>query len=120
MSTTTSLLPRIVADTLPVEVEERIIDKLHYHIDALQKCTLTCHRWLPRARYHLFAAIRVTTKDELFSFYALSIVSISPSTSTCALPHKPPPARRPAGGVSIPDGAGPSLDITFELSLLEV
>ncbi|KAI0758699.1 hypothetical protein C8Q74DRAFT_1209590, partial [Fomes fomentarius] len=66
MSTTTSLLPSVVA-TLPVEVEEGIIDKLHYHIDALRNCALTCRRWLPRTRYHLFATIRVTTKDELFS-----------------------------------------------------
>ncbi|KAI0758740.1 hypothetical protein C8Q74DRAFT_1209427 [Fomes fomentarius] len=57
--------------TLPVEVEERIIDKLHYHVDALQNCALTCRRWRPRTRYHLFAAIRVTTKDELLLLYAL-------------------------------------------------
>ncbi|KAI0747378.1 hypothetical protein C8Q74DRAFT_514431 [Fomes fomentarius] len=65
-STTTSPLPAAVA-TLPVEVEERIIDKLQYDIRALRRCALTSRRWLPRTRYHLFAAIRVTTKDELFS-----------------------------------------------------
>ncbi len=57
--------------TLPVEVEERIIDKLHYHVDALQNCALTCRHWRPRTRYHLFAAIRVTTKDELLLLYTL-------------------------------------------------
>ncbi|KAI0753656.1 hypothetical protein C8Q74DRAFT_1211390 [Fomes fomentarius] len=69
ISTTPSPLPVAVAfaATFPVEVEERIIDKLHYHIDALQKCALTCRRWLPRTRYHLFVAIRVRTRDELFS-----------------------------------------------------
>ncbi len=66
MSTTTSPLPAVVA-TLPVEVEEGIIDKLHYHVDALRNCALTCRRWQPRTRYHLFAAIRVRMRDELFS-----------------------------------------------------
>ncbi len=70
MSTTTSPLAAVVA-TLPLEVEERIIDKLHYHIYALQNCALTCRRWQPRTRYHLFAAIRVRKKDELFSLYTL-------------------------------------------------
>ncbi len=61
----------MAAVTFPVEVEECIIDELYYDICALQNCTLTCRRWLPRTRYHLFAAIRVTTKDELLSLCAL-------------------------------------------------
>ncbi|KAI0758709.1 hypothetical protein C8Q74DRAFT_1299524 [Fomes fomentarius] len=68
MSTAT---PGAVAATFPAELEECIIDELYYDIRALRNCTLTCRRWLPRTRYHLFAAIRVRTKDELLSLCAL-------------------------------------------------
>ncbi len=114
-----SPLPRVAAAaTFPVEVEEGIIDKLHYHIHALQNCALACRRWLPRTRYHLFAAIRVRTKDELNSL----------STLLSRFPHLLPLVRsltlraelNEPETASLPDGACLTLDLTFELGMLEV
>ena len=50
---------------LHLELEEQVIDQLSDNFSALRSCSLTCRRWLPRSRYHLFSAIRIRTKDEL-------------------------------------------------------
>ena len=43
---------------IPLEVIEHIIDALRMDSPALRQFALTCHALLPRARYHLFYAIR--------------------------------------------------------------
>ncbi|KAL6307453.1 hypothetical protein BKA93DRAFT_727392 [Sparassis latifolia] len=42
---------------IPAEIRDRIIDTLHADRPALRACSLTCHGWLPRARYHLFRSV---------------------------------------------------------------
>ncbi|KAH9935261.1 hypothetical protein B0H21DRAFT_759278 [Amylocystis lapponica] len=42
---------------IPAELRDYIIDQLHADRCALKACSLTCHAWLPRARYHLFQSI---------------------------------------------------------------
>ena len=54
---------------LPLELEERVIDSSCDSVSTLRSCSLTCRRWLPRSRYHLFSSIRVSTKDELYALH---------------------------------------------------
>ena len=54
---------------LPVEVEEVIIDHLSDDTEALRNCALICRSWATRSQFHLFQAIRVKTRAQL---YALS------------------------------------------------
>ncbi|KAI0713009.1 hypothetical protein C8T65DRAFT_574191 [Cerioporus squamosus] len=61
MSTLTEL-PRV-----PLEVAENVIDLLSRHVRSLRSCALTCRGWLPRARYHLMASIRVQSREDLYS-----------------------------------------------------
>lgn len=42
---------------IPPELRDLIIDHLHTDRAALKACGLTCHAWLPRARYHLFHTV---------------------------------------------------------------
>ncbi|RPD56758.1 WD40 repeat-like protein [Lentinus tigrinus ALCF2SS1-7] len=61
--------PLIAADPprVPVEVAERIIDLLSDHVDTLRSCALTCHGWLPRARYQLMTSIRIGSNEYVSS-----------------------------------------------------
>ncbi|RDX40401.1 hypothetical protein OH76DRAFT_1304203, partial [Lentinus brumalis] len=52
---------------VPLEVEENVIDQLSRDVKSLRSCALTCHGWLPRARYHLVASIRVRSREDLYS-----------------------------------------------------
>ncbi|KAI0696136.1 hypothetical protein C8T65DRAFT_729730 [Cerioporus squamosus] len=52
---------------VPLEVAENVIDQLSRDIESLRSCALTCHGWLPRARYHLVASIRVRSREDLYS-----------------------------------------------------
>ncbi|KAI0346439.1 hypothetical protein BDW22DRAFT_1352493 [Trametopsis cervina] len=48
-----------MADSLPAEVNDRIIDFLYDDARALAACSLTCQAWLPTARYHRWANTRL-------------------------------------------------------------
>lgn len=48
-----------MADTLPAEVNDRIIDFLYDDVRSLSACSLTCRSWLPAARYHRWANTRL-------------------------------------------------------------
>ncbi|KAI0696118.1 hypothetical protein C8T65DRAFT_583693 [Cerioporus squamosus] len=61
MSTLTEL------PNLPLEVEENVIDQLSRDVESLRSCSLTCRGWLPRARCHLMASIRVRSREDLYS-----------------------------------------------------
>ncbi|TFK88412.1 hypothetical protein K466DRAFT_447651, partial [Polyporus arcularius HHB13444] len=52
---------------VPLEVEENVIDQLSRDVESLRSCALTCHGWLPSARYHLVASIRVRSREDLYS-----------------------------------------------------
>ncbi|RDX41517.1 hypothetical protein OH76DRAFT_1302826, partial [Lentinus brumalis] len=52
---------------IPLEVGENIIDQLGGHVDSLRSCALTCRGWNRHARYHLVAAIRVRSREDLYS-----------------------------------------------------
>ncbi|TFK79691.1 hypothetical protein K466DRAFT_469539, partial [Polyporus arcularius HHB13444] len=52
---------------IPLEVAENIIDQLGGQIHSLRKCALTCRGWNRHARYHLVAAIRVRSREDLYS-----------------------------------------------------
>ncbi|RPD56205.1 WD40 repeat-like protein [Lentinus tigrinus ALCF2SS1-6] len=61
--------PSIPADPprVPVKVAERIIDLLNDHLYTLCSCSLTCHGWLPRARYQLMTSIRIQSNEDVSS-----------------------------------------------------
>ena len=54
--------------SFPTEVEEAVIDQCADDVGTLRHCALTCRRWLPRSRFHLFSAVCVSTPDRLWSF----------------------------------------------------
>ena len=49
--------------TLPTEIEENIIDQLDSDFSSLRNCALTCRAWVPRCRFLLLRAIRITTRS---------------------------------------------------------
>ena len=51
----------------PIEIEENIIDHLSSRPSALLNCTLTCRRWLPRARFRLLYAVCIKSRAGLAS-----------------------------------------------------
>ncbi|PIL25678.1 hypothetical protein GSI_11428 [Ganoderma sinense ZZ0214-1] len=56
--------------SLSTEIEENVIDYV-YSVDditTLLNCALTCRDWLPRSRIHLFSAIRLSTREDMYSF----------------------------------------------------
>ena len=54
---------------LPVEIFEAIIDRADDDTRSLQNLSLTCHAFLPRARYHLFDTI-VLQRSPLVEFFS--------------------------------------------------
>ncbi len=54
---------------IPLEVAESIIDQLGGQggFDSLRSCALTCRGWNRHARYHLVAAIRIQSREDLYS-----------------------------------------------------
>ena len=54
--------------TLPIDVQEIVIDESADDAHTLRQCALTCRDWLPRSRFHLFSAIRISTQEEIYSF----------------------------------------------------
>ncbi len=60
----------VFPSTFPPEIEDYIIDQLHYDVEPLRQCALTCSRWLLRSRCHLVVVVRVRTMEQLFSFCA--------------------------------------------------
>ncbi|PIL29232.1 hypothetical protein GSI_09281 [Ganoderma sinense ZZ0214-1] len=52
---------------LPIELFEEIIGHTSDNTVSLQHISLTCHAFLPRARYHLFTSIRIHTVQQLDS-----------------------------------------------------
>ncbi|TBU41870.1 hypothetical protein BD309DRAFT_231265 [Dichomitus squalens] len=54
--------------SIPVEVEEAVIDQCVDDANTLCRCALTCRDWLPRSRFHLFSAVCISTPDRLWSF----------------------------------------------------
>ncbi|KAI0701372.1 hypothetical protein BC835DRAFT_1411513 [Cytidiella melzeri] len=61
-----------MADTLPAELGDRIIDFLHNDREALLACSLTCRRWLPAVRYHVWSHTRLE-RNRLLRFVNLII-----------------------------------------------
>lgn len=62
--------------TLPLEVQERILDFLAGLIDtgsreALTACLLTCKAWIPRCRFHLLHEVSLRGRQEVFAFSTL-------------------------------------------------
>ena len=51
----------------PIEVFETITDEASDHHCSLRNISLTCRTFLPRARYHLFHSIVITSKEQMFS-----------------------------------------------------
>jgi hypothetical protein len=49
--TTSSMAPTV---TIPIELQERIIDFLHGDISTLKTCSFVCRPWRPTTRIHLF------------------------------------------------------------------
>jgi len=53
---------------LPQEILDYTVDFLHDKPEALKRCCLVSKSWVPRARMHLFADIRLRSKDDLRSW----------------------------------------------------
>ena len=53
---------------LPPEILDHTVDLLHDDQDALKQCCLVSKSWIPRAREHLFAAIRLRAERHLGSW----------------------------------------------------
>ena len=53
---------------LPAELLDHIIDNLHDTKDALGNCCLVSKSWIPRTRKHIFANVRLCTKETLESW----------------------------------------------------
>ncbi|PIL22878.1 hypothetical protein GSI_15574 [Ganoderma sinense ZZ0214-1] len=49
--------------TLPVEIEENVIDQLEGDFASLRNCALTCRAWVPRSRTLLLRAVRIATRS---------------------------------------------------------
>ena len=54
--------------TLPIDVQETVIDESADDVDTLRQCALTCRDWLPRSRFHLLSAICISTQEDIYSF----------------------------------------------------
>ncbi|TFK79264.1 hypothetical protein K466DRAFT_505843 [Polyporus arcularius HHB13444] len=52
---------------IPLEVGENFIDQLGGHVRSLRSCALTCRGWNRHARQHLMVAIRVQSREDLYS-----------------------------------------------------
>ncbi len=52
---------------IPLEVGENFIDQLSGRVRSLRSCALVCRGWNRHARYHLVAAIRVRSREDLYS-----------------------------------------------------
>jgi len=50
---------------LPPEILDYIVDFLHSYPNVLQKCCLVSESWIPRARKHLFAEVKINTEENL-------------------------------------------------------
>ncbi|KAI0087374.1 hypothetical protein BDY19DRAFT_995062 [Irpex rosettiformis] len=61
-----------MADTLPPELGDRVIDFLHDDSRALSACSLTCRSWLPVARYHRWSHTRLE-RSRLLEFVGLLV-----------------------------------------------
>lgn len=55
-------------DRLPTEILEAVIDRCREDIASLRHLSLTCHVFLPRARYHLFSTVVLRTPLRADSF----------------------------------------------------
>lgn len=66
--------------SLPIEVEEQIIDYLGSEVGpdhkTLASCALTCKAWVPRSRIYLFQRVSILDVERL---YGLSSLPFSPS-----------------------------------------
>ena len=51
----------------PIEVFETVVDQASDHYRSLRNISLTCRTFLPRARYHLFYTIVITSKERMLS-----------------------------------------------------
>ena len=59
-------------ETIPPELQDRIIDHLHSDNLALATCSLVCKTWLPASRYHFFQTQTLClTNDNIHSFVEL-------------------------------------------------
>lgn len=52
---------------MPMEMQESVIDQSADDILTLRHCALTCRDWLPRSRFHLFSAVRISTQQDIYS-----------------------------------------------------
>ena len=55
---------------LPIEILEEVVDQSRDNSTSLRQLSLTCSKLLPRARFHLFAAIMIQTIQQLEYFPA--------------------------------------------------
>jgi hypothetical protein len=53
---------------LPAEMLDHVVDHLHDTRDTLRNCCLVSRSWIPRTRKHLFANVRLPTKERLQSW----------------------------------------------------
>ena len=49
--------------TFPIELIEAIIDHFHSDKTSLKACSLVCKAWTSRARFHLFACLKLRRRD---------------------------------------------------------
>ncbi|TFY54440.1 hypothetical protein EVJ58_g8866 [Rhodofomes roseus] len=63
--------------SLPLELNDYIVDYLHNDTRFLGSCALTCRTWLVAARYHRFREPIVETDEDLMAFGKL--VALSPT-----------------------------------------
>ncbi|KAI0342868.1 hypothetical protein BDW22DRAFT_1429010 [Trametopsis cervina] len=56
---------------LPPELRDCVIDLLEADHASLKACSLTCHAWLPRTRYHLFRSVQIAPGRRGKAFRAL-------------------------------------------------
>lgn len=54
--------------TLPVELQEKVIDELDDDFQALLNLSQTCRQLLPRTRYHLLSNLLLRTRERIQSF----------------------------------------------------
>ena len=52
--------------SIPLELQEQVIDSLTNDKSALQQCALTCRAWVPRARLQLFRNITLRTRHDVY------------------------------------------------------
>ena len=79
-----------LANMIPTEIFERILDHLYEDVNTLKACTLVCRSWFARSRYHLFAHVQLDRPriDEFLQCFDANTLRAVRGLTAC-IPHDP-------------------------------